>query len=60
MNTEGTSNQFFGVLDQLQGLWQTSNLSWHEKYTFLSKEVSPNIEPSKEWLMEVKRSSEAI
>ena len=35
----------------------TSKLSWHEKHT---KEVSPRAELSKEWLMEVKRSSEAI
>ena len=35
----------------------TSKLSWHEKHT---KEVSPRVEPSKEWLMEVKCSSEAI
>ena len=35
----------------------TSKLSWHEKHT---KEVSPRVEPSMEWLMEVKRSSEAI
>jgi hypothetical protein len=39
---------------------RTSNLSWHEEDTFLSKEVFPNMEPSKEWLMEVKRSSKAI
>jgi hypothetical protein len=32
----------------------------HEKLTFPTKEVSPRMEPSKEWLMEVKRSSEAI
>ena len=35
----------------------TSKYSWHEKHT---KEVSPRAKPSKEWLMEVKRSSEAI
>jgi hypothetical protein len=35
----------------------TSKLSWHEKHT---NEVSPRMEPPKEWLMEVKRSSEAI
>jgi len=35
----------------------TSKLSWHKKH---SKEVSPRAEPSKEWLMKVKRSSEAI
>ena len=34
----------------------TSKLSWHEKHL---EEVSPKI-PPKEWLMEVKRSSEAI
>jgi hypothetical protein len=34
-----------------------SKFSWHEKHT---KEVSPKAKPSKEWLMEVKRSSEAI
>ena len=32
----------------------------HEKLTCPSKEVSPKIEPSKEWLLEVKHSSEAI
>jgi hypothetical protein len=35
----------------------TSKLSRHEKYT---KKVSPRMEPSKEWLMKVKRSSKAI
>jgi hypothetical protein len=35
----------------------TSKISQHEKHT---KEVSPRVEPSKEWLMKVKRSSEAI
>ena len=35
----------------------TSKLSWHEKHT---KEVSPKVEPSKEWLMEMNRSFEAI
>ena len=35
----------------------TSKLSWHEKHI---KEVSPKIEPSKDWLMEVKCSSKAI
>jgi len=35
----------------------TSKLSWHEENI---KEVSPRAEPSKEWLMKVKRSSEAI
>ena len=35
----------------------TAKLLWHEKHT---KEVSPKAEPSKEWLMEVKCSSEAI
>ena len=35
----------------------TSKLSWYEKHT---KEVSPRAKPSKEWLMEVKRSSKAI
>jgi hypothetical protein len=32
----------------------------HEKLTFPTKKVSPRMEPSKEWLMEVKHSSEAI
>jgi len=32
----------------------------HEKLTCPSKEVSPKIEPSKEWLLEVKHSSKAI
>jgi hypothetical protein len=35
----------------------TSKISWHEKHT---KEVSPRMEQPKEWLMEVKCSSEAI
>ena len=35
----------------------TSKISWHEKHI---KEVSPKVEPSKEWLMEVKCSSKAI
>ena len=35
----------------------TSKLLRHEKHT---KEVSPRAEPSKEWLMEVKHSSQAI
>jgi hypothetical protein len=35
----------------------TSKHLQHEKHT---KEVSPKIEPSKEWLMEVKHSSKAI
>jgi hypothetical protein len=35
----------------------TSKLSWHEEHI---REVSPKVEPSKEWLIEVKRSSEAI
>jgi hypothetical protein len=35
----------------------TSKLSWHEKHT---KQVSPRAKLLKEWLMEVKRSSEAI
>jgi hypothetical protein len=29
---------------------RTSNLPWHEENTFLSKEVSPNVKPSKESL----------
>ena len=35
----------------------TSKLSWHEEHT---KEVPPRVKPSKEYLMEVKHSSEAI
>lgn len=38
----------------------TSNLSWHKTTTFLSKEVSPRVEPSKEWLMELKYTYETI
>jgi hypothetical protein len=38
----------------------TSKYFGHEKFTCPSKEVSTRIEPSKEWLLEVKRSSEAI
>ena len=33
---------------------------WHKKPTLPSKEASPNAKPSKEWLMELKRISEAI
>ena len=32
----------------------------HKKFTLPSKEDSPMVNPSKEWLMEVKHSSEAI
>jgi len=35
----------------------TSKLSWHKRHI---KEVSPKVEPSKEWLIEVKCSSKAI
>jgi hypothetical protein len=35
----------------------TSKLSWHEKNI---REVSPKAEPPKKWLMEVKRSFEAV
>jgi hypothetical protein len=35
----------------------TSKISQHEKHT---KEVSSRVEPSKEWVMGVKRSSETI
>ena len=38
----------------------TSKYFVHKKLTRPSEEVSPKIEPSKEWLLEVKRSSEAI
>ena len=38
----------------------TSKYCGHEKLTRPSEEVSPKIEPSKEWLLEVKHSSEAI
>ena len=38
----------------------TSNYFGHKKLTRPSKEVSPKIEPSKAWLLEVKCSSEAI
>jgi hypothetical protein len=34
-----------------------SKLSWHEKHI---KDVFPEVKPSKEWLLEVKHSSEAI
>ena len=42
---------------QFEDYGNTSKLSWHEKCI---QEVSPKVEPSKEWLMEVKHSSEAI
>jgi hypothetical protein len=38
----------------------TSKYFGHEKLTCPSEEVSPKIEPSKEWLLEVKHSSKAI
>ena len=38
----------------------TSKYYGHEKLLRPSKEVSPKTEPSKEWLLEVKRCSEAI
>ena len=38
----------------------TSKYFGHEKLTRPSEEVSPKIEPSKEWLLEVKHSSEAF
>jgi len=38
----------------------TSKYFGHEKLTRPSKEVSPKIEPSNEWLLEVKHSFEAI
>ena len=38
----------------------TSKYFGHEKLTHPSDEVSPKIEPTNEWLLEVKRSSEAI
>ena len=37
-----------------------SNTSKHLRHKKHTKEISPKIEPSKEWLMEVKRSSKAI
>jgi hypothetical protein len=33
---------------------------WHKKLAHPSEEVPPKIKPSKEWLLEVKRSSKAI
>ena len=57
MNIEGKSDSSFGVPYWIWGLWQYLKLSWHEKHI---KEVSPRVETSKEWLMEVKRSSKAI
>ena len=42
---------------KLKDYGKTSKLSWHEEHT---KEVFSRVEPSKEWLMEVKRSSKAI
>jgi hypothetical protein len=44
-------------LIELRDYGNTSKISQHEKRT---KEVSFKVEPSKEWLMEVKCSSEAI
>jgi hypothetical protein len=43
--------------EPLKDYSNTSKLSWHEEHI---REVSPKVEPSKEWLIEVKRSSEAI
>jgi hypothetical protein len=39
---------------KLEDYGNTSKLSWHEKHI---KDVSPKVEPSKEWLMEVIFSS---
>ena len=38
----------------------TLKYSWHEELTHPFEEASPKAEPSKEWLLEVKRSSKAI
>jgi hypothetical protein len=48
MNIKGKINPSFGVPYQIQGLWQ------------YLKGIFPRMEPSKKWLMEVKRSSKAI
>ena len=44
---------------EFENFVNTLKLSWHEKLTHPPEEVSPKI-PPKEWLMEVKHSSEAI
>ena len=44
-------------LIEFEDYGNTSKYLWHEKHI---KEVSPKAEPSKELLIEVKRSSEAI
>ena len=45
---------------ELRDFGNTLKYFGHEKLTRPSIEVSPKIEPSKKWLLEVKRSSEAI
>ena len=57
MNTEGMINSFFGVPQQIRGLWQYLEVIMARKAL---KGSSPKLESSKEWLMEVKCSSEAI
>ena len=45
---------------EFEDFGNTSKYYGKEKQTCPSEEVSPNIEPSKEWLLEVKCSSKAI
>ena len=49
-----------GSLSNLGILAIPQNIFGHEKLTRPSKKVSPKIEPSKEWFLEVKHSSEPI
>ena len=57
MNTEGMINSFFRVPQQIRGLWQYLEGITARK---ADKGSSPRMEPSMEWLMEVKHSSKAI
>ena len=59
MNTKGKSTSSFGVPYQIWGLWQYLKTLLAQK-AYTSSWSFPKVEPLKEWLMEVKRSSKAI
>ena len=48
------------ALYRIRGLWQNLKTLLAQKHTHPPKEASPKVELSKEWLMEVKCSSEVI
>ena len=60
MNTEGNNASSFGVPYQIQGLWQYLETLKARKAYNPPEEVSPRVNPLKEWLLEVKHYSEAI